>query len=249
MSSDPSTWPRAPYSAPPRRERPSVAGPPGFTAGSANSGTTPGTSTDAGAGEELSPAPTAHPARSTDLRSATASPRPIRSVLFVCTGNVCRSPLAERLLRARAPHLTVTSRGTFSLQGSPMDADMAAELALLGGDASGFRSRQLAAADLEADLILVMGPEHLDVIRDEVPAARRRAGLLGHAGDLAALVAPGQALTTADVAVWSRARRTADGSIPDPYRRGRAAAARSAARIDEQLALLVPALSSPGAPA
>lgn len=250
MSSDPSTWPRAPYPAAPRRGR----------------GDAVHRWDDAAVGQErgLTDADTAPPglsgfARPSALTSpadpertpgpVSPAPRPIRSVLFVCTGNVCRSPLAERLLAHRAPHLTIASRGTFSLQGSPMDADMAAELAERGGDAAGFVSRQLIAADLDADLILVMGPEHLDVIGDEVPAARRRAGLLGHVGDLAALVAPPRALTTADVAAWSRARRTADGTIPDPYRTGRAAAARSAARIDEQLRLLLPVLSSPGGPA
>lgn len=275
MSSDPSTWPRAPYPAAPRRGR----------------GDAVHRWDDAAVGRErgLTDADTAPPglsgfARPSALTSpadpertpgpVSPAPRPIRSVLFVCTGNVCRSPLAERLLAHRAPHLTIASRGTFSLQGSAMDADMAAELAERGGDAAGFRSRQLTAADLDADLILAMGPEHLDVIGDEVPAARRRAGLLGHVGDLAALVAPPRAgrshgmsalaaqfddedqrsapprtLTTADVAAWSRARRTADGTIPDPYRKGRAAAARSAARIDEQLRLLLPVLPSPGGPA
>ncbi|MFN2560552.1 MAG: low molecular weight phosphatase family protein, partial [Jatrophihabitans sp.] len=46
------------------------------------------------------------------------------AVLFVCTGNVCRSPLAERLMRARlAPGLpvAVSSAGTMGLSGYPID--------------------------------------------------------------------------------------------------------------------------------
>lgn len=180
------------------------------------------------------------------LANPAADPaRPVASVLFVCTGNVCRSPFAERLLAARAPHLLVTSRGTYSLTGSAMDADMAAELRARGGDPAGFVSRPLTAADLDADLVLAMEPAHLDVIRDEQPTALLRSGLLGHVGSLAALASE-HPLTVRDVRSWSRSARSADGSIADPYRRGRRAAARAATEMDDLVELLAAALAQPG---
>ena len=255
MSSDPSTWPRAPYPVAPRRGRGDVVHRWDDAAVGRERGLTDADTAPPGLSGFARPSALTSPADPERTPGPVSpAPRPIRSVLFVCTGNVCRSPLAERLLAHRAPHLTIASRGTFSLQGSAMDADMAAELAERGGDAAGFRSRQLTAADLDADLILAMGPEHLDVIAALVapPRAGRSHGMPALAAqfdDEDQRSAPPRTLTTADVAAWSRARRTTDGTIPDPYRKGRAAAARSAARIDEQLRLLLPVLPSPGGPA
>jgi protein-tyrosine phosphatase len=88
-------------------------------------------------------------------------------ILFVCTGNTCRSPTAERLLRdalaARGiDHVTVASAGTGAWEGAP-----ASEGAYLVGlehrlDLSEHRAR-LLTRDLvrEADLILVMSGHHL----------------------------------------------------------------------------------------
>src|SRR5699024_1315563 len=50
----------------------------------------------------------------------------ISSVLCVCTGNICRSPLAERLLARALPGVKVASAGIGALQGSPMDPAAAA---------------------------------------------------------------------------------------------------------------------------
>lgn len=171
--------------------------------------------------------------------------RPVRSVLFVCTGNVCRSPFAELLLASRAPHLRVTSRGTYSLTGEPMDRDMAAELEARGVFPAGFVSRPLAAAQLDADLVLAMEPAHLEVIADEQPAALLRSGLLGHARPLAA-AAGDRPLTVRDVRAWSRSARSAEGSIADPYRRGRRAASATAAEVQDLVELLASALAPTG---
>ena len=78
-------------------------------------------------------------------------------VLFVCTGNVCRSPLGELLFRmyTTGTSLEVDSAGTHSLVGHKIDASSAALLASAGIDSSAFRSKQLTRkiAD-ECDLIL-----------------------------------------------------------------------------------------------
>src|SRR5881296_3389451 len=89
----------------------------------------------------------------------------IQHVLFVCTGNICRSPLAasllERALKERGIEVTVTSAGTGAWDGAP-----ASEGAYLVGleqglDLSGHRAR-LLTRDLveESDLILTMARHH-----------------------------------------------------------------------------------------
>ncbi len=89
----------------------------------------------------------------------------IRRVLFVCTGNICRSPLAEVLLRRAALEhdldLAVESAGTGAWEGAP-----ASEGALLIGlehdlDLSAHRARLLSRELLEqADLVLTMARHH-----------------------------------------------------------------------------------------
>ena len=83
------------------------------------------------------------------------------AVLVVCVGNVCRSPLAERLLQFRLDellgasrdHVQVTSAGVLALSGSGMDPTAAQELQRLGGDSEGFAAQQFTAQQVEgADL-------------------------------------------------------------------------------------------------
>jgi len=50
------------------------------------------------------------------------------SVLFVCVGNVCRSPLAEGLLKARLDEIQVTSAGVRALAGNAVDGSAEGEL-------------------------------------------------------------------------------------------------------------------------
>jgi len=75
-----------------------------------------------------------------------------RSVLFVCLGNICRSPLAEAALRAQAVAaglaLTVDSAGTGSWHiGNPPDPRAQAEALRHGIDISTYRARQVKEAD------------------------------------------------------------------------------------------------------
>jgi protein-tyrosine phosphatase len=90
-------------------------------------------------------------------------------ILVVCTGNVCRSPLTERLLRVRlaqrlgdrGDRIEIGSAGVRALVGSSMTVEAAAELRALGGDDAGFVSRQLTTDLLNnADLVLAATRQH-----------------------------------------------------------------------------------------
>lgn len=95
------------------------------------------------------------------------SRKPIR-VLFVCMGNICRSPAAEIIFRhhvtslGRASRFEIDSAGTIGHhQGSPPDSRMAEALRDKGYQVTG-SARQIQAADLEHfDLIVTMDEENL----------------------------------------------------------------------------------------
>ena len=102
-------------------------------------------------------------------------------VLFVCLGNICRSPSAEGVFRhvfqSRAPHLPVEmdSAGTHDYHvGSPPDR-RAIEAALRRGiDLASLRARKVSAHDFEYyDLILAMDEENYSELRRLAPPARR----------------------------------------------------------------------------
>jgi protein-tyrosine-phosphatase len=103
------------------------------------------------------------------------------SILVVCTGNVCRSPLAEGFLRAAlegrlgASAPAVSSAGTAGWDGSPAMAESVAAAAERGVDISGHRGRALVPDDVdEADLIVGMSAEHRDAVVRLVPEAAGR---------------------------------------------------------------------------
>lgn len=102
------------------------------------------------------------------------------AVLVVCTGNICRSPVGERLLRRMLPTLNVDSAGTFGLTGKPADATACQVAAGYGLSLDGHIARKFTA-DIarEYDLILVMEPEHLEQVTLIAPAARGKTLLFG----------------------------------------------------------------------
>jgi len=99
-------------------------------------------------------------------------------VLFVCLGNICRSPTAEGVVRAlaarEAPELAleVDSAGTAGYHvGQPPDPRTRAAAARRGYDLSTLRARSVEPADFERfDLILAMDRENLTVLRRRAPA-------------------------------------------------------------------------------
>lgn len=120
------------------------------------------------------------------------------SILVVCTGNICRSPIGERLLRQQLPDAQVTSAGIFGLEGRPADAAAKAVALRHGVSLEGHVARRVTRFLLQkSDLILVMEPEHLRFIASVAPENRGKSLLFG------------QWLETKD--------------IPDPYRKSREA--------------------------
>lgn len=105
-------------------------------------------------------------------------------ILFVCSGNSCRSPMAEGLLRAKLPdelkeHVDVQSAGTLGINGNP-----ATEFAImvaneLGADISEHRSQGVTKELIrESDIIFAMAPEHKEFLQHHFPEARENIFLL-----------------------------------------------------------------------
>lgn len=108
----------------------------------------------------------------------------MKNVIFVCTGNICRSPMAEGLLRHRAPasmSLSVSSAGLAAGQNMPPSQNSITAMRELGIDISQQRSRNLDAGSVEAaDFLLVMTYGHLDAILMLYPEAAEKTFLVRH---------------------------------------------------------------------
>jgi protein-tyrosine phosphatase len=170
------------------------------------------------------------------------------TVLMVCMGNICRSPMAERLLRLRLTErlghetedtVVVYGAGTGGWhEGEPMHGQAAREVLARGGDPAGFRARALTAEMLAdeasgADLVLTATIEQVEFVAALVPAAAGRTFVLGEFARLAEKVdldeLPSAGADLATVAARGRALvaradklrdapRYAD-EVPDPWGR------------------------------
>ncbi|HRJ62515.1 MAG TPA: low molecular weight protein-tyrosine-phosphatase [Azospirillaceae bacterium] len=108
-------------------------------------------------------------------------------VLFVCTGNICRSPTAEGVFRAKAAaaglgdRVGIDSAGTHSYHvGEAPDPRSVRAAAVRGFDLSGQRARRVSANDFRTfDLILALDRGHLDALKMmEPPSSRAKVCLL-----------------------------------------------------------------------
>jgi len=108
-----------------------------------------------------------------------------KNLVFVCTGNVCRSPMAaglffDRLVRDKADgRVRVRSAGTWALEGQPASAYAVQVMREQGLDISAHRGRNLTQHDVdEAHLILVMTQRHADYIAHELHSEENKVHLL-----------------------------------------------------------------------
>ncbi len=98
-------------------------------------------------------------------------------LLFVCTGNICRSPMAEGLLRHHVEargcrDVEVESAGTWAQAGAPASSGAQDVMRDAGIDISRHRSTPLETHHLEsADLVIVMTSVHMQEVMDLEPAA------------------------------------------------------------------------------
>ena len=112
------------------------------------------------------------------------------NVLFVCTGNICRSPMAEGVFRLRAAEcglggeFEVKSCGTGAWEGLPPSPEAVEAVRRLGGDIEGLASSPCTADLLDwADIVFCMERRHLRRLADDFPE---------HAGKLELLCADGE---------------------------------------------------------
>ena len=118
------------------------------------------------------------------------------TIVVVCQGNICRSPLAEQLLHARLPSRALSSAGLGALVGQDTDPTVREVAAARGIALAPHSARQLDGAICAgADLLLVMTEQQRVQIQQQWPQASGKVMLLGQ---------------------W-----TDKQDIPDPYRRDR----------------------------
>lgn len=196
-------------------------------------------------------------------------------VLHVCTGNICRSPMAEHLMRRmlaegwpeQADRFQVESAGTWGHVGSPMEAHALSTLGAHGVDGTGFRARELVAEHVVgADLVLAATREHRAAAVVLYPRAAARTFTLREFARLTdgldpAALPDGDAVERAVALVRAAAgrrglvppARPSDDDLADPYHAPPAAFAACAdlvtASLQGPLALLTSGRPTPRAEA
>ncbi|RRC63171.1 protein tyrosine phosphatase, partial [Escherichia coli] len=116
------------------------------------------------------------------------------SILVVCTGNICRSPIGERILKQLLPTMQVDSAGTAALIDHNADNSAIKIAKKHGISLEGHKGKQFTAKlARNYDLILAMEKIHINQIEKIAPEARGKTMLFGH---------------------WLENR-----DIPDPYRK------------------------------
>lgn len=165
-------------------------------------------------------------------------------LLFMCHGNVARSPAAEVIAR----HVTepgsgwsVASAGVGALVGHPIEDTVASALRERGYRPGTHAARQVTPGMVrEADLIVCMDAHQRQWLVDEVPAAAPHIVVFGQLERIAAH-APRRVVGLAHTVLHRGAARPTD-DVADPFRRGPVAAVDAVARLESGIARFAPLL-------
>ncbi|GAB3222117.1 low molecular weight phosphatase family protein [Glycomyces halotolerans] len=174
------------------------------------------------------------------------------TVLHVCTGNICRSPISERILDGLTGDDVLNhGAGTSSYhQGEPMQENSRLELEDRGFEPGGHIARQIERAHLEsADLVLVATVGHVEYIADRFPEAVDKTFLVRQFGEIAAAcrdeLPEGGPTERGPALVAAAAKRRGDfpeSDLSDPWGLGRPTYAAIADQLVEALEPVAEAL-------
>lgn len=160
-------------------------------------------------------------------------------LMFICTGNICRSPTAERLAAHCASErnlvgLETSSAGIRAVVGHPIHPDSAAVLQELGGDPSAFQARRLTPRLAStADLILGMTKEHRKAVLEIAPQRLHRTFTLAEAAQIVLLTGARTLEELSNARGYVPAQQVPD--ILDPIGRSRSVFDEVGAQIAELL--------------
>lgn len=167
-------------------------------------------------------------------------------ILTVCTANVCRSPLAEGLLRARLPAeaFIVESAGIRTPPEGRTDPHVVQILNRRGIAVGRLASRQLTGAIAEqSDLVLTATREHRGAVLELHPGALRRTFTLLEFAALAAMAEADSPAALVRAAAASRSQGPKETDIADPIGRSDSFHEQVAEQIDKTVAAIASRLA------
>ncbi|MDO4665326.1 MAG: hypothetical protein Q4A71_03825 [Actinomycetaceae bacterium] len=143
-------------------------------------------------------------------------------VLFVCTGNICRSAFAAVLLRHLRPDLVVDSAGTHALEGHGVDESVQRQLLIRGVTDLAHSAKSLNERIVrQAEIIFCMENSHMNALQSTFPCSLRKSFLLSYVEFLDEVLSEKNQITpaqTVDILWRQRQNGSTAGGISDPYR-------------------------------